>query len=120
MQRDITSSTLPSRLAQSIRIAGMEKKCFVQEEIDALKAVIDEKKKFILTLMADKAVDGERVEQDAVGVGDYVSAWCVPNFAAWKEEIDLTTASQIHIRMILNKACAISQTNRLPPVPTHT
>ena len=81
MQRDITSSTLPSRLAQSIRIAGMEKKHFVQEEIDALKAVIDEKKKFILTLMADKAVDGERVEQDAVGVGDYVSAWCVPNFA---------------------------------------
>ena len=61
-------------MAQSIRIVGMEKKRLVQEEIDALKAVIDEKKKIILTLMADKVVDGKGVEQDACGVGDCGSA----------------------------------------------
>ena len=56
---------------QEIRKAGIEKKHLVQEEIDTLMALIDEKRTLISRLMAaDAGNSGGVDEQKVCGIGD--------------------------------------------------
>ena len=56
---------------QEIRKAGIKKKHLVQEEIDALMSLIDEKRMLIGRLMAVNAGNSEGVvDQETCGIGD--------------------------------------------------